>query len=39
VFATSILVGDARAPYKGEIERFHAALASLTEMLPSSRSA
>jgi potassium/hydrogen antiporter len=33
VFVAGILVGDARAPYKGEIERFHAALASLAEIV------
>jgi potassium/hydrogen antiporter len=33
VFIAGILVGDARAPYKGEIERFHAALASLAEIV------
>jgi potassium/hydrogen antiporter len=32
VFVAGILVGDARAPYKIEIERFHAALASLAEI-------
>src|SRR5512132_1293196 len=33
VFVAGILVGDARAPYKGEIERFHGALASLAEIV------
>jgi cell volume regulation protein A len=33
VFVAGILGGDARAPYKGEIERFHAALASLAEIV------
>jgi potassium/hydrogen antiporter len=33
VFVAGILAGDARAPYKGEIERFHAALASLAEIV------
>src|SRR5512133_572889 len=33
VFIAGILVGDVRAPYKGEIERFHAALASLAEIV------
>src|SRR5512132_3320638 len=33
VFVAGILVGDARAPYKREIERFHAALASLAEIV------
>jgi potassium/hydrogen antiporter len=33
VFVAGILVGDARAPYKGDIERFHAALASLAEIV------
>jgi cell volume regulation protein A len=33
VFIAGILVGDIRAPYKGEIERFHAALASLAEIV------
>jgi potassium/hydrogen antiporter len=33
VFVAGILAGDARAPYKGEIERFHAALASLAEII------
>ncbi|MDX6300579.1 MAG: potassium/hydrogen antiporter [Nocardioidaceae bacterium] len=33
VFIAGILLGDARAPYKLEIERFHAALASLGEIV------
>ncbi|MFE3637507.1 cation:proton antiporter [Streptomyces sp. NPDC059168] len=33
VFVAGILLGDARAPYKAEIERFHAALASLAEIV------
>jgi potassium/hydrogen antiporter len=33
VFVAGIIAGDARAPYKGEIERFHAALASLAEIV------
>jgi len=33
VFVAGILVGDVRAPYKGEIERFHGALASLSEIV------
>ena len=33
VFAAGILLGDERAPYKREIERFHTALASLGEMV------
>jgi cell volume regulation protein A len=33
VFIAGILAGDARAPYKGEIERFHATLASLAEIV------
>ena len=33
VFVAGILVGDARAHYKGEIERFHGALASLAEIV------
>jgi cell volume regulation protein A len=31
VFVAGIVVGDARAPYKREVERFHSALASLAE--------
>ena len=31
VFVAGILVGDLRAPYKAEIERFHSSLASLAE--------
>ena len=33
VFAAGILLGDERAPYKREIERFHTALASLGEIV------
>jgi cell volume regulation protein A len=33
VFVAGILLGDARAPYKREIERFHTALASLGEIV------
>jgi cell volume regulation protein A len=33
VFTAGIIVGDARAPYKREIERFHSALASLAEIV------
>jgi cell volume regulation protein A len=33
VFAAGILLGDERAPYKGEIERFHSSLASLGEIV------
>jgi cell volume regulation protein A len=33
VFVAGILLGDERAPYKGEIERFHSALASLAEII------
>lgn len=33
VFVAGILIGDERAPYKREIERFHGALASLGEMV------
>ena len=33
VFVAGILLGDARAPYKREIERFHGALASLGEIV------
>ena len=33
VFAAGIVAGDGRAPYKREIERFHAALASLSEIV------
>jgi cell volume regulation protein A len=32
VFVAGVVLGDARAPYKGEIERFHSALASLAEI-------
>jgi potassium/hydrogen antiporter len=33
VFLAGILIGDERAPYKREIERFHSALASLGEIV------
>ena len=33
VFVAGILIGDQRAPYKAEIERFHASLASLAEIV------
>ena len=33
VFVAGILIGDARAPFKPEIERFHAALAGLAEIV------
>jgi potassium/hydrogen antiporter len=33
VFVAGLLVGAARAPYKGEIERFHTSLASLSEIV------
>ncbi len=33
VFVAGILIGDARAPFKGEIERFHSSLASLSEIV------
>jgi potassium/hydrogen antiporter len=33
VFVAGIVIGDARAPYKMEIRRFHAALASLAEIV------
>ncbi|MEO9200489.1 MAG: cation:proton antiporter, partial [Antricoccus sp.] len=32
VFVAGIIIGDARAPYKLEIERFHSAVASLAEI-------
>ena len=32
VFVAGILIGDAAAPHKGEIERFHSSLASLAEI-------
>ena len=32
VLVTGILIGDAATPHKGEIERFHGALASLAEI-------
>ena len=33
VFVAGILVGDVRAPYKADIERFHSSLASLAEIV------
>jgi cell volume regulation protein A len=33
VFIAGILIGDERAPYKGEITHFHSALASLAEVV------
>jgi cell volume regulation protein A len=33
VFVAGLMVGDARAPYKGEIERFHTSLATLAEVV------
>ena len=33
VFIAGILIGDEHAPYKGEIARFHSALASLAEIV------
>jgi cell volume regulation protein A len=33
VFVAGIIVGDARVPYKAEIERFHLSLASLAEIV------
>jgi cell volume regulation protein A len=33
VFLAGIVIGDERAPYKREIERFHSALASLAEIV------
>ncbi len=33
VFVAGILVGDLRAPYKADIERFHSSLASLAEIV------
>jgi cell volume regulation protein A len=33
VFVAGLLVGDARAPYKAEIERFHTSLASIAEIV------
>lgn len=33
VFIAGILVGDLRAPYKTEVERFHSSLASLAEIV------
>jgi cell volume regulation protein A len=32
VFVAGIVIGDAAAPHKGEVERFHSALAQLAEM-------
>ena len=32
VFVAGVLIGDIRAPYKAEIERFHTSLASLAEI-------
>jgi potassium/hydrogen antiporter len=32
VFIAGLLIGDLNAPYKGEVERFHTALASLAEI-------
>ena len=32
VFAAGVLFGDERAPYKGDVERFHKSLASLAEI-------
>jgi cell volume regulation protein A len=33
VFVAGVWIGDARIPFKGEVERFHAALASLSEIV------
>jgi cell volume regulation protein A len=33
VFIAGLVIGDARAPYKGEIERFHTSLASIAEIV------
>jgi cell volume regulation protein A len=33
VFVAGLIVGGARAPYKGEIERFHTSVASLAEIV------
>jgi cell volume regulation protein A len=33
VFVAGLLIGDARAPYQAEIERFHTSLASLAEIV------
>jgi cell volume regulation protein A len=33
VFVAGLLIGASRAPYKGEIERFHTSLASLAEIV------
>jgi potassium/hydrogen antiporter len=32
VFVAGVMIGDARAPFKAEVERFHSALASLAEI-------
>ena len=33
VFVSGLLIGDARAPYKADIERFHTSLASIAEIV------
>ncbi len=33
VFITGLFLGDARTPYKGQIERFHGSLATLAELV------
>ena len=33
VFIAGLVLGDARLPYKGEIERFHSSLATLAEIV------
>ena len=33
VFVAGVLIGDVRAPYKAEVERFHTSLASLAEIV------
>jgi cell volume regulation protein A len=33
VFVAGLLIGGSRAPYKGEVERFHTSLASLAEIV------
>jgi cell volume regulation protein A len=33
VFVAGLLIGDERAPYKGDIERFHTSLASIAEVV------
>jgi cell volume regulation protein A len=33
LFVAGILIGDLRAPYKAEIERFHSSFASLAEII------